>query len=305
MIPFGTILMERCSEDPQRWLALKSRRVGSSEIATVCEMNPYCTPFELWALMTGKIPPEPENEDMRQGKAIEPYVGARFARERRMRTVRPDILIGHPEHSFVCATPDFLAGHPARPDFDALLEAKFSKGRNWRLWADGPPRMYVLQLNWQMGISGIYHGWIAGLIGGDELISEEFHFSRKLFDFQLEQAHRFIQLVIRDVPPDAGPGDSRLIAELQGKRLEKTVPLDRKALENARRFRELVDRASVLKTAAKELSDEADRFKGRLLQSMGAAKSGILPNGQKVFAKTRERKAHNVGASSWVEVSVK
>ena len=298
------ILIEDVEKNREHWLSLRSSTVGSSEVATICGMNEWMTPMELWAEKTGKVPPREETEAMWLGKQFEPTTGQLFARRTGLKVEPANCLAAHDVHEFATASPDFWVYLNA---CRTVMEAKFTKARNWKFWADGPPKQYLLQLNWQMSICGVESGYIAALIGGDadDFRWEEFPRSQELFEMCLEKAHIFIECVRKDIPPEASEGDAQLIARLQGLRQEGVIELPEQSVMVANEFQDLEDQVSIKNAELKVLKGQLDKCKGQLLLHLGNMTTGKLPDGRLVTAKTVNRKAYQVDATSWVNVNVK
>lgn len=297
------MLFDNVDSDREGWLKAREGKIGSSEIGTVCLMNEWQTPFELWAEKTGKVPRREETEAMWLGKELEPTVGRMFARRTGLPVKAANCLVQHDSVDWATASPDFWV---TIGDALTVLEAKFAKGRNWRFWEDGPPKSYILQLNWQLGIAGLGVGFIARLIGGDpdNYGHHEFEFSKELFDFCMERATDFERCLREDIPPLAGEGDSKLIAQLQGAREKVRVNLEDAAISEANAYEALADELSAANELVKKKKSQLDKHKGRLLQLIGNAEEGLLPDGRVVMAVARSRKAYPMPAANWVEMKI-
>lgn len=87
------------------------RYIGSADIATIAELNPYETPLQLWErLMHGKT--QPATAAMERGTTLQPYV-AQLASSMLAEKLKPGITVVHPKYEFVRATPDYIAS-PSR-----------------------------------------------------------------------------------------------------------------------------------------------------------------------------------------------
>lgn len=60
------------------WLEERRKSLGGSDIGAVLGMNPYRSPYMVWAEKTGRLPEGEDNEAMRQGRDLEEYVARRF-----------------------------------------------------------------------------------------------------------------------------------------------------------------------------------------------------------------------------------
>ncbi len=54
----------------EEWLEERRKSIGGSDAAALVGMNPYVTPYMLWADKTGRLPPKEDNEAMRQGRDL-------------------------------------------------------------------------------------------------------------------------------------------------------------------------------------------------------------------------------------------
>ena len=61
------------------WLEERRHSIGGSDAAAVVGMNPYVTPYMLWADKTDRLPPKEDNEAMRQGRDLQWSVAERFS----------------------------------------------------------------------------------------------------------------------------------------------------------------------------------------------------------------------------------
>lgn len=298
------ILLENCSEKREEWLRLRKEGIGSSEIAAVCGMSKYRTALEVWAEMTGKIPGFEGNDYTWLGSEMEPVIGKLFERRQGVSLIKPDYLAAHDEHGWAIATPDFLTESEDRK----IVETKNAGARQGRFWEDGKaPVHYQIQLQWQLGICGVPEGYLAGLIGGspDDFYAVPYEFDKELFNVLLEEGEIFMELVRRDVPPLAGVGDSKLIAQLQGTRVEQIEMLFTDVEPFVDMWQDLAAKVSDLNKQLKLLNDERDKIKGRILQAIGNKTMGQLPDGRLISAKTITKNQFVTPAHSYVDFRIK
>ena len=58
----------------EEWLEYRRLGIGGSDAGAIIGMNPYATPYSVWADKTGRLPEKEDNEAMRQGRDFEDYV---------------------------------------------------------------------------------------------------------------------------------------------------------------------------------------------------------------------------------------
>ena len=302
------VLLENCSQNKEQWLKLKEGRIGSSQIGVVCGMSKHKTPLELWVEMTGKANPEKENDHMWFGSKIESTLGELFTRKRKIELSKPDILAVHPEKDWAIATPDFFTVPAESGAAAEIVETKTANYRQARYWEDGEvPVAYQIQLHWQLGICELPSGYVAGLVGGnpDDFYTPHYSLDRDLFELCMTEAEIFMELVRRDIPPAAGAGDSKLIAELQGVREDQVILLGEDAAPTIDEYQQWVDRKTELNKKIREIDDECDRLKGRILQLIGNKTAARLPDGRMISAKTTTVAERVQRGYSFVRVAVK
>ena len=169
------VLLHNIQARREEWKELRKKTVGSSEIATIAGLNKFQTPLSLWAEKTGRTPPVEENEYMRLGTHLEPFIGSLFARTYGKSVFANTNLYVHPIHDFATATPDFFVtehtieeGNVVVEKSKGILECKSTSAHNLSNWQDGNiPNTAHLQIVWQMGIVGMVRGWVAALVGGN------------------------------------------------------------------------------------------------------------------------------------------
>lgn len=298
------IVLDKVSEQRELWLAMKSNTIGSSEVATVVGMNPYESPLKLWGRKTGKIPPIETTPAMEIGTHMEPIIGKLFGKKMRLVMERANIMACHPIHEWATASPDFWA---KLADGPKIVETKFTTPRNRHIWDYGTPDYYMLQLNWQLGVCGINHGYVCGLIGGDaeELVHENLAFSEELFDYCLERAGAFIECVKRDIPPTAIAGESALLAKIQGPRVDAVMSVPSDKLHLVEYFEAVKQARADIDRKKRELDLEYDGAKVQLMELLGNKEYGALPDGRHVVAKTSYNQGYTVEPYDYVTVTIK
>jgi putative phage-type endonuclease len=143
------------------WHELRADGIGGSEIGTILGLNPWKSPFYLWATKTGQIPPKQlDSFAVRLGQTLEPVILDELLPQQ-----HPDWEIyrtgtwQHPSLHFLHANPDAIA--KVNGEW-VIVEVKTS--RNY--WSEIPPH-YVSQTMHYMNILGIKKAVIVGLVAMD------------------------------------------------------------------------------------------------------------------------------------------
>lgn len=185
------------------WLKYKESTIGGSEIASICGLNPYQTPRDIWELKTGRDSYIEPNWAMRLGVHFEQGVVELWEEESGNRAIKcssKDILYVHPLF-------DFLTGTPDRRYFDkdggkGLLEIKTTAGI---FDYDEIPPMWAVQLQWYLGITGYEKGTLAWFeYRSRELKMIEYDFDPELFKQLVDIAVDFHRdNILGDKEPEA------------------------------------------------------------------------------------------------------
>ena len=140
----------------EAWLAHRRGLRNASETPAVLGVSPWCTPYQLWLLKTGRAQPE-VNEAMRRGTALEP--AARAAYEAQTGLVMQPLVL---QDGLYSASLDgrTLAG-------ELIVEIKCPyRGQGSALWqavegGEVPP-YYAAQVQHQLMVSGAAqaHLWV-------------------------------------------------------------------------------------------------------------------------------------------------
>ena len=181
------------------WLEKRRQGIGGSEIAVLLGVNPYKTPYQLWLDKTGRSPPVEENKYMITGRLMEPVIVELFRQATNLEILtetQENILHVHPQYSFALGTPDRIYKDG---DQFGILECK---NTSRFLTPDKLPKSWFCQVQWYMGILGYKQAYLAWLVQGVDLHYERFEFDSTLFNFMIEKAQYFWELVKEDTPPE-------------------------------------------------------------------------------------------------------
>lgn len=301
----GIPVIENIENQREAWLAARERTIGSSEIVTVCGLNPYKTPLALWAEKTKKVQPDAENEAMRLGRHMEEFIGGLFGRTKGVRMQAGKTLFRHADYDWASATPDFFCYNKSAEL--ELVECKNVGSHSAHHWQDGGiPNAAHMQTIWQLGVCGLERGHIAALVGANvrEFFTPEVTFDQSVFDQMLELGAKFMEMVKRDVPPDAFSGDAELLTELRRPQTGKEIELPQEAEALIRQHEIRADYAKQLEQQAFAAKDAKKSIEARLIQLLGDATIGHY--GSAVVKRSLVNvKAYAVEPKSYWRLSVK
>lgn len=294
------------------WLALhKSPCVTSSEILSVCGLDPYRSPLELWAYKTGRKPPVEQNDFMWLGHQMEPIISELFTRRTGLPLLRQKSIYRHSEFEWATASPDNFwldsSGAPA-----GIVECKNTSHWNEFKWGDTyAPDAAVMQLNWQAGVTGLVHNesYIAGLVGGNPTMFYHplFRFSPDLFSQCLSMADKFLWFVRNDTPPQVMARDRDALLEILPAPVD-TIQKDLSVKDVGALLEEYdlaVNSRLDLESEIKFWKDKEQTAKNRIEQQMGDASLATLPDGRYAVRRTVQWKQKVYPAKTSVDFSIR
>lgn len=292
------VLFSGVHSDRAGWLKAREGRIGASEIATVCGLNPYKGRLQLWQEMTGKIDRADlsNNDHVWLGTELEPVVAKLYSKKTGKELVRCDQMYGRSDISWAECTPDYFG-----PDND-LLEIKTAGSYAADEWSNQIPRHLHLQVQFQLGIMGLPTAVIACLLGGRDLVWHPVTFEGDIFDQLIGMGESFMDNVQKDIPPIATSSDMGLLPLPNPE--APTMILDERFRNDVQDYLSVKLRIAGYKGLAKDQETELETIKARLRQAMGEAPFARLGN-FKLESKIRTRKSFVSAESSWVEFKIK
>lgn len=190
--------------------------LGGSDISAVMGMNRWKTPLQLWMEKTGQSDPVDlsDNEAVTLGTELEDFVARKFERVTKMKVRRPPVNhYTHPKNEWAKAQIDRLI-----EGTDELLEVKTCSAFKLKEWdGESVPQEYILQVYWQMLVTGRRVAWIAVLVGGQKFLYKKIEADDDFQRSLLEKATVFWGMVKDGVAPSAMYGDDAALVALHPK----------------------------------------------------------------------------------------
>lgn len=148
------------------WLQHRQNSIGGSDAASIIGLNPWSSPYTVWADKLGKIPPKEDNEAMRQGRDLEAYVAERFCEATGKKVRRENNILINPDYPFAHANVDrVVIGE------DAGLECKTTSTLNLKKFKNGTfPDNYYVQCVHYMMVTGAKKWYLAVLVLNKEFM---------------------------------------------------------------------------------------------------------------------------------------
>ena len=147
------------------WLKARRAGIGGSDAAALVGMNPYSSPWAVWADKLGFLPEKEESEPIRLGNDLEPYVAKRFCEISGLKVNRTNAIIGNQKYPFALANIDrkILGRH-------AGLECKTTSAWHVKEYKNGsfPDRFYAQCVHY-LAVTGWDEWFLAVLVLGEGL----------------------------------------------------------------------------------------------------------------------------------------
>lgn len=211
------------TKDYEDWKALRHKYIGGSDAAAVVGLNPYCSPFSLWAEKTGKVPGFGGNLATEVGSFLEEFVAKKFEQEtgKKVRRINQSIL--NDKYPFAIANIDRdVIGE------DAGLEIKTTSEMNTKKFKNGEyPSNYYCQCMHYMAMTGKKKWYLAVLIGNRDFKIFEIERDEGEIQALMEAEKKFWHYVETDTAPptDGTEATTEAIGEVFQKSGDSSISL--------------------------------------------------------------------------------
>ena len=258
------------------WLKIRESGIGGSEVAAICGLSKWESPYTLWCKKTGRIesPDISDKEPVEWGNRLEAVIIDKFADEHpELEIFRDCGTYSHKERPWQRANPDAIYKTP--DGSYAVLEIKCATFEDD--WLDGVPKYYETQVQWYMQTLGLGSATVAVLFHGNKY--REFNLLANKFkqDVNLERVLMFCEYLEHDTPPDFDGADSTY----------ETVRSLNPNIDNdgVVEIEDLGVEYMQLDRESKKAYAKLQELKTRILSAMGDAKTALV-YGQPAFIRS-------------------
>lgn len=235
----------------EEWLEHRKKGLGGSDAASILGLNPYSSPFSVWADKTGKTPPTEDNEAMRQGRDLEQYVADRWMEATGKKCRKKNAILFNDEYPFALANIDRdVIGE------NAGLECKTTSVMNLKKFKNGNfPETYYCQCMWYMAITGAERWYLAVLVLNKEFLTFVIERDEAEIKALMDTGREFWKYVETNTPPpmDGSIPNSDTLSAMYGYSKQNETPIylpDR--LEVCERYQEVKKQIKELETVKRE-----------------------------------------------------
>ena len=270
----------------EAWLEKRRLSIGGSDAGTLLGLNPYTSPYALWAEKTGKVIPEDisDKEAVRVGNDLEQYVAERFMEKTGKKVRKANCFIYNSDYPWAHANIDRdVIGEKAG------LECKTTS--SWEILQqcrEGKyPDTWYAQVTHYMMVTGAERWYLGVLVLG-----------KGFYEFTIERNEDEIKALAVAEEAFWSRVKSNTPPPLDGTEATQTAL---KTVLGDSRLGQGADLAGVgnhvtmycaLKARIKEMEAELNEHQAIIMQYMGSAEKGSYGN-TKVSFKTQTRKIFN------------
>lgn len=268
----------------ERWLEARRGSLGGSDAAAVLGLNPYASPYSVWAEKTGRVPDKTDNEAMRLGRDLEGYVAVRWQEETGKKTRRVNAMLYNRAIPFAHANIDrWVVGE------NAGLECKTTSVLNLKQFKGGAyPERYYAQCLHYMAVTGAARWYLAVLVLNKGLLCFTVERDEEEIAALLRREEAFWRLVQSDTPPE--PDGSAATEEA----LRRVYPGGGAAIELTGQ-EALLERYAALTAKKGDAEAELAQIRQTLMEKLGDAENATCGD-WRVSWKTQTRRSLDMEA---------
>ena len=288
------------------WLEARRQGIGGSDIATICGLNKYCSPYQLWLDRTNQVHlPDVTSERAEIGSDLEDYVARKFSERTGFKVTRRNAILQHPQYPFMLANIDRYVYDPAYGE-RGVLECKTSDAWGGEKWWEGEdiPISYMLQIQHYLGVTGCKYGYLACLQGLKQHVYRAVIRDGDLIDMITDNCCKFWGMVQNMTPPEIDGSESAtellktMYPPKEGEIEEKpsiAIPIENLTW---------IEQREKAKAEEKQAKADIALAENHIKQLLGNAETAICGD-RKITWKTVHKDAYTVAASSYRQLSVK
>jgi putative phage-type endonuclease len=262
----GAVFLGSHKAGSDEWLALRKTGIGGSEVAAICGLSKWTSPYTLWCQKTGRISDSvTPNDAMEWGNRLEPVIIDKFESEHPELKVYRDVgTWRHKDREFQVTNPDAI--YETEDGKLGILEIKTAMYEDD--WKEGVPRYYETQVQWYMQTFGIERGYVAVLFHGNSYREYEIEANDFAQGIALSQVEGFLHYVETDTEPDFD-GSKSTMETIRSQHPDidpdLTVELGDLGIEYFKALK-----------ANEETTSELNLLKSLVMKEMGNAKTGLI-----------------------------
>lgn len=182
------------------WLRNRRDGIGSSDCSAIMGLSNWESPYSLWLDKRGELPLDIDNDNeyAQWGHLLEPVIREETGRRLGLEPHTCGALANIERPWQRCN----LDGYFPTDDGTPILETKNTSWRMAHQWADQIPDAAELQVIHSMAVTGATHAYVAGLIGGNQLVIHRIERNETLINIVIDAEEAFWRHVQDGTEPD-------------------------------------------------------------------------------------------------------
>jgi len=250
----------------EEWLEIRRHYIGGSDAGAIVGLNPYSSPFSVWAEKTGNVPGFEGNTITQVGSFLEEFVAKLFEEQTGKKVRRCNFTLVNDQYPWACANIDReVVGE------DALVEIKTTNSRlNLKKFANGEyPEQWYAQMTHYLAVTGRKKAYLAVLIECREFkifeLDRDESEIRALMDAEKTFWTKYVEP--RKTPPaDGADATTDAIREMWS--IDDGSTADLSGLEG------VFTQRKILQEQIKNLKEQVDELDNQVKVIMGNASTG-------------------------------
>lgn len=254
----------------EEWLALRKGYIGGSDAGAVMGMNPYSSPFAVWAEKTGKVDGFAGNLTTKVGAYLEDLVAQLFTEETGKKVRRKNAMLVNDEYPWACADVDRLVVGEK-----ALLEIKTTNSfpAMRKIRGGEYPEQWYCQMTHYLAVTGLEKAYLAVLINCRDLRIFELARDEDEIAALMETEQAFWQHVQDETPPEADGSSAT------GETLGTIYPDSDGETAVIFGLDSLLQRRALLKSSIKDLERDISEIDNAIKAGLGSAERAVCDAG--------------------------
>lgn len=280
------------------WLTMRKKGIGASDSSAILGLSPYTTALEVYTDKVGTLK-EVEAEHKTMGNIMEPVIAKLYAKKRGVTLQKPIPVHVHPEHEWFRASLDYVYENG-----NCIVECKNSRTPvGWgEEGTDEVPKLYWIQAQHQMAVSGIDFCDIAVLIGGQDFRIYSINKDKSFCELLIQVLRDFwFNHVLPRIPPEPDwehPSTHALMGRIHTEITDNVIEL---GWAETRQAKEII----FLQETEKEARKQINELKGKLRHAIGDARAATLQNGWTIARNQISRGSYVVDATTYIDMRIK
>ena len=250
----------------EEWLELRKGYIGGSDAGAVMGMNPFSSPFAVWAEKTGKVPGFAGNLTTKVGQYMEDLVAQLFTEETGKKVRRKNRMMVNDQFPWACADVDRLVVGEK-----ALLEIKTTNSfpAMRKIRGGEYPEQWYCQMTHYLAVTGLEKAYLAVLVNCRGLRIFELERDEDEIAALMDAERAFWEMVKQDIPPEADGSEATTEA------LGAMFPEDNGETITLFDASSLLEQRDRVLTAKKALEAEVDEINNQIKAEMGDTERAV------------------------------